>query len=219
MAGILSDTAILIGIESKDIEIDPFNPKHVNAASYDVTLGDEVTVYKDWVHFDERAHAYHNGHDLIPVGNIRDGRDLFPVDNILDVRREPGTQSFKIDSSRGWVLKPNIGYLMHTRERVRVSNKLVPILDGKSSTGRLFMHIHVTAGYGDPGFNGQFTMEVLVRHPLRVFPGMRIGQVRFHTMEGEVNVDYSQRDSAYLGQTAMGAVGSRAYRQFKKEDR
>lgn len=208
MSGILSDSAILKSIESGDIEIDPFVPEHVNAASYDVTLGRQVTIYRRWVDF--------NLHYQADVLGPRDGRDLHPVDKIMDVKEETEVTSFTIDPQVGWILKPNIGYLMHTEERIRVSRRLEPVLDGKSSTGRLFMHIHVTAGYGDPGFNGQFTLEVLVRHPLRVYPGMRIGQVRFHTVEGEVLKDYSERDSAYKGPSATGAIPSRAWRQFRK---
>jgi dCTP deaminase len=108
-------------------------------------------------------------------------------------------------------LEPNVGYLMHTIERVH-TKKYVPVLDGKSSIGRLFMKVHETAGYGDAGFDGQYTLEVTVVHPLRVYPGMRIAQMRFHTILGEVQKLYAGN---YTGEAAKGPVPSRAWRQFR----
>ena len=90
----------------------------------------------------------------------------------------------------------------------------VPVLDGKSSLARLFVSVHATAGYGDAGFDGQYTLEVTVTHPIVVFAGMRIAQIRFHTMHGEVGKLYSGN---YTGETSKGAVASRAYKQFEIE--
>jgi dCTP deaminase len=102
---------------------------------------------------------------------------------------------------------------MHTRERIW-TEKFVPIVDGKSSIGRLFIQIHATAGYGDPGYDGEYTLEVIVQHPVRVYAGMRIGQIRFHTLEGEVEKTYKVTGS-YKDEAAQGAVASKAWRQFK----
>jgi dCTP deaminase len=215
--GILSDLAIKHAVDEGAIRIDPFDPKHVNPASYDLTLGDEVTVYKKWVSYDE------NYEDRGPMGTTpctadahgsRNGRDLFPRDGYLDVREEPEAVTFKVNPERGWILKPGIGYLMHTRERIW-TEKYVPIVDGKSSIGRLFVQIHATAGYGDPGFDGQYTLEVIVQHAIKVYPGMRIGQIRFHTMNGIVGTPYNQVGH-YQDIAARGAVPSQAWKQFQK---
>lgn len=202
--GILSDRAIRAALEDGSIKIDPFNPAHVNPASYDLTLGGEVAVYKLWVE------TYRNE----PQPRVQDGSRMHPLDNWLDVKKEPEIETFEIDPKQGWVLKPGIGYLMHTRERIW-TERYIPILDGKSSIGRLFIQIHATAGFGDPGFDGQYTLEVIVQHPVRVYPGMRIGQIRFHTMHGEVSKTYD-KVGHYTGKAAQGAVGSQAWRQFKK---
>lgn len=215
--GILPDHAIRKAVEQGDIEIDPYDPANVNPVSYDLTLGDELLVYKRWVHYDE------NYDDRGPKGLFvsradtcgpRDGSDFYGDSrHYLDVRDEPETVKFKIDPACGWILKPGIGYLMHTHERV-CTKKYVPVLDGKSSIGRLFMVVHVSAGFGDPGFNGQYTLEVQVMHALRVYPGMRIAQMRFHTIaDGGCENPY---DGNYTGLNAMGPIASRAYRQFKK---
>lgn len=185
LGGILSDSAIRKAVECGDIEIDPFDPAQLNPVSYDLTLGNEIVTYLG---------------EVSPITTIC---------SMLDVRVAPGTFSSKFDD-RGFVLQPGTGYLMHTVERV-ATKKYVPVLDGKSSLGRLFMKIHETAGYGDPGFDGQYTLEVTVMYPLRIYPGMRIAQMRFHTIMGDVERLY---DGNYKGETSRGPVASRAWKQF-----
>jgi len=212
MEGILSDTAILAALDKGDIQIDPFVPEHVNITSYDLTLGDQVSVYADWVRR-RKEPSYH------PVPDAPDGSDLEPLQiqpgnrRVLDAKREPRVLSCTIDPKTGWVLQPGIGYLMHTKERIS-TRKYNPILDGKSSIGRLFIQVHATAGFGDPGFDGQYTLEVIVQHPVRVYPGMRFCQIRFHTIAGELSKTYDQVGH-YTKAHAQGAIASQAWRQFK----
>ena len=98
---------------------------------------------------------------------------------------------------------------MHTVERIR-TDFYNPVLDGKSSIGRLFVKVHETAGYGDPGFNGQYTLEVTTSmFPVRLYPGMRICQIRFHTLEGAL-ASYEETGH-YKGEAAQGAVGSKVH--------
>src|SRR5580693_735132 len=176
-SGILTDRAIKKQLKEGRIEIEPYNEEQLNPVSYDLTLGDEVRVYNDWVvnGYKEWGGTYPGGY---PCPDTPDGVHLFKKDGIVDVKKEPTTTSFKIDPEHGWLLKPGIGYLMHTRERIK-TNYYVPIIDGKSSVGRLFLQVHITAGFGDPGFNGQYTLEVVVTNMVRVYPGMRICQIRF----------------------------------------
>lgn len=188
--GVLTGPEIEHQHECGNIIIDPFNKDQINPASYDLALGNKVAVYKAWVHVPHLA-AYRNTH-------------------IVDSKQAQEVYEFEIDPERGWLLKPGIGYLMHTAERVR-TDKYVPVLDGKSSIGRLFIAVHVTAGYGDTGFDGQYTLEVVATHPVVVYPGMRFCQIRFHTVVGAV-LPYSGN---YTGDASMGPVPSRAYNQFK----
>ena len=74
----------------------------------------------------------------------------------------------------GFVLNPNQLYLARTVERTETHN-LVPMLEGRSSVGRLGLFVHVTAGFGDVGFCGFWTLEMYairaaIRH-LHCSPG------------------------------------------------
>ena len=78
----------------------------------------------------------------------------------------------------------------------------VPFLEGKSSTGRLGIDIHATAGKGDVGFCGYWTLEISVKQPVRVYKGMPIGQLIYFVVEGEVEVLYNTKGNAkYNGKT------------------
>lgn len=225
--GILSGLQILDALRAGDIEIDPFDEKdakHVsrlNPASYDLTLGRHVAVYRalvqagssdDWECDGMRPDGTWGvpGERLRPKFAPGEKIDAIAGVNCLDAAKENRVARYEMDD-RGLLLLPGIGYLMHTEERVQTS-KFVPIVDGKSSIGRLFCFVHVTAGYGDPGFDGQYTLEVVVVHPLVVYPGMRFCQMRFHTLVGETE-GYQSRGS-YKGELATGPIPSQSWRMF-----
>jgi dCTP deaminase len=192
MDGILTGPAIAEAVRCGRIFIEGFNPDRVNPASYDLTLGDQVSIYEQVVNNRPRRERH----------TPEDGRLFEPfTEYCLSSDKPNEIATYKIDPATGWVLKPGIGYLMHTVERVRTDH-YVPVLDGKSTIGRLFIMVHVTAGYGDPGFDGQYTLEVLATHPVRVYPGMRICQIRFHPTHGRIKL-YEGR---YRGDRAYGAV-------------
>lgn len=228
---ILSGNQIVKEIEEKRIEVSPFNARRVNPGSYDVTLGNKVAVYAETCFYRDTISAFgsifSNDRRRLQVGDSTHSR--IPEDG-LSLRPIPvdGWEGFYLDSKKenpvvmwaipadGWILKPGIGYLMCTNERVTTEH-FIPIIDGKSSVGRLFIKIHETAGYGDAGFDGQFTLEVTVQIPIRVYAGMRIGQIRFNRIEGEVT-SY-KTTGTYRGAAAEGPVASRAYASaFDKED-
>lgn len=213
-SGILTDTAIRAAVRFGDIQIDPYDPAHVNPASYDLTLGDDVAVYKDWVDYQEPFGLKGSPPIKESYHECLQGWSLYPREWVIDIQQEPKILRFKMDPEKGWILKPGIGYLMCTRETVGTT-KYVSFLDGKSSVGRLFIKVHETAGYIDPGFVGQVTLEVTAQHPIRVYPGMRICQIRFQDLHGRVGKTYD-KVGHYTGEAAKGAVGSQAWKQFQK---
>lgn len=228
MGGILSRSEIAQAWSDGDIRITNFDHSRLNPASYDLRLGSKVAVYSEAVMFSYESgrykyyyHAESKTYRSVfgdkELDLARDGiSDLMhPYPNyMLSVHEKHDVSTFEMKAGKGWLLKPGIGYLMHTEERIS-TDKYVPILDGKSSLGRLFMTAHVTAGYGDPGFDGQYTLEVVVTHPVLVFPGMRFCQIRFHTLVG-VPDSYKQQGH-YVGQAAEGPVPSMSWKQFAEE--
>lgn len=115
-------------------------------------------------------------------------------DDILDAKKHNKVQQFEIPE-QGYVLEPNILYLGVTQEYTE-SHEHVPFLEGKSSTGRLGIDIHATAGKGDVGFCNTWTLEISVSQKVRVYAGMPIGQLIFFMVEGEVSHLYHQKRNA-----------------------
>jgi dCTP deaminase len=105
--------------------------------------------------------------------------------NILDMKQE-NTASELIIPKEGLLLETNKLYLGRTVEYTRTEG-LVPMLEGRSSIGRLGMFIHVTAGFGDVGFAGYWTLEIFCVQPIRIYPGIEICQVYYHNIDGEYN--------------------------------
>lgn len=102
---------------------------------------------------------------------------------ILDSRRPAQTREFAIPGA-GLVLHPGTIYLAATAEWTETRG-FVPAINGKSSLGRLGLSVHATAGFGDDGFRGKFTLELSVIKPLRVYAGMRVCQIAYHELTGE----------------------------------
>ena len=59
------------------------------------------------------------------------------------------------------------------------------MLEGRSSIGRLGLYIHVTAGFGDVGFSGFWTLEIHCVEPIRIYAGVEICQIYYHSIEGD----------------------------------
>lgn len=127
----------------------------------------------------------------------------------LDMQKLPETQRIDIPES-GYELKPGILYLGRTLEFTE-THGLVPMLEGRSSIGRLGMYVHVTAGFGDVGFKGYWTLEISVIHPLIIYPGVQICQIFYHTVEGEIT---EYKSGKYQGNT--GIQPSLLYKDFQK---
>jgi len=117
----------------------------------------------------------------------------------LDAKRHNEIEHFDIPDD-GIVLQPHEFYLGVTAEYTE-THAHVPFLEGKSSTGRLGIDIHATAGKGDVGFCGNWTLEISVKQPVRVYKGMPIGQLIYFPVEGNIEVKYNQKKNAkYSGQ-------------------
>ncbi|MGA0040711.1 MAG: dCTP deaminase, partial [Pirellulales bacterium] len=109
---------------------------------------------------------------------------------VLDMRKSNRVQRLSIPAD-GLVLAPNHLYLGRTVERTETHN-LVPMIEGRSSIGRLGLFVHVTAGFGDVGFAGYWTLEMYAVQPVKIYPGVPICQIFFHQITGDIT-EYSSK--------------------------
>lgn len=101
----------------------------------------------------------------------------------LDMRRENTSHGIQIPAD-GLLLEPHRLYLGRTIEYT-ATDGFVPMLEGRSSIGRLGLFVHVTAGFGDVGFKGFWTLEVFCVQPIRIYAGVEICQIFYHTIQGD----------------------------------
>jgi len=118
--------------------------------------------------------------------------------------------TISIISEDGILLVPGELYLAQTLEYTETHN-LVPVISGRSSIGRLGLFIHVTAGFGDIGFCGHWTLELAVIRPLIVYPRMPLAQIYYHVPVGTIE--------EYKGkyQSNMGVQSSQLWKEYLNE--
>lgn len=129
--------------------------------------------------------------------------------SLLDMRHPNPTRAITIPPE-GLVLEPGLLYLGRTAEYTRTEG-FVPMLEGRSSVGRLGLFIHVTAGFGDVGFAGFWTLEIFCIQPIRIYAGVEICQIYYHTIKG----DYDPYISGKY-QHNHGIQPSLLYKDFEK---
>lgn len=157
------------------------------------------------------------GHILIePFKRERLGTNSYDVhlgkylacytDRVLDAQKHNKVEHFEIPID-GYILQPGILYLGVTEEYTE-THKHIPFLEGKSSTGRLGIDIHATAGKGDVGFCNTWTLEISVTQPVRVYRGMPIGQLIYFQVEGDIETYYNKKKSAKYNKRTIRPVES-----------
>jgi dCTP deaminase len=187
---VLSDGDIRAEIEAGRIVIDPYVPEAVQPSSVDL-------------HLDNRFRVFRNSR--------------YPY---IDVREEQPelTELVEIRDDEPFILHPGEFVLGSTLERVELPNDLVARLEGKSSLGRLGLLIHSTAGYVDPGWEGNLTLELsnVANLPITLYDGMKIGQISFQRLSSPVEMAYgdSRLGSRYRGQ--RDPTASLYHRDFER---
>lgn len=185
---VLSDRTIREEIAAGRIVIEPFSPECIQPSSIDVHLDREFRLF--------RSTRY-------PYIDVRQ--------NLEDL-----TDLLRLEDDRPFILHPGEFALGCTLEYVTLPDDIVARLEGKSSLGRLGLIIHSTAGYVDPGWQGQLTLELsnVANLPITLYYGMRIGQISFLRLTSPVENPYGspKLGSKYQGQ--RGPSPSRYYREF-----
>jgi dCTP deaminase len=187
---VLSDRDIRAEIEAGRIVIDPYIPEAVQPSSVDL-------------HLDRRFRVFRNSR--YPYIDVRE-----PQPELTELLEIAGDEPF--------ILHPGEFVLGSTLERVGLPNDLVARLDGKSSLGRLGLLIHSTAGFVDPGWEGNLTLELsnVANLPITLYDGMKIGQISFQRLSSPVEVGYGDAriGSKYRGQ--RDPTASLYHRDFER---
>ena len=189
---VLSDRDIRAAIEAGQVVIRPYDPADLQPSSVDLHLDHSFRVFRN---------------------------NRYPF---IDVRqKQPDlTELLTVKADEPFILHPGEFVLGQTLEWVELPNDLVARLEGKSSLGRLGLLIHSTAGYVDPGWKGNLTLELsnVANLPIALYFGMKIGQISFFRMTSPVDRPYGSPSlgSKYQGQSEPTA--SAFHRDFSKGD-
>lgn len=181
---ILSDGSIRDLLAEGRLVIEPLDDAQVQPASVDIRLASSFLVFRN--HTVGFIDPYNKPADLMELVVVPDGE--------------------------AFVLHPGEFVLGSSLEAIGLPDDLVARVEGKSSLGRLGLLIHATAGFVDPGWpKGQITLELsnVATLPIKLWPGMRIGQLSFHTLDKPAQRPYGhpELNSKYTGQ--VGPVASR----------
>lgn len=129
------------------------------------------------------------------------------TDEILDAGNNNQTKVITIPNE-GFMLEPGQLYLARTLEYTE-TRRLVPMIIGRSSIGRLGVTVHITSGFGDIGFCGYWTLQLTCVKKVKIYPGMKICQIFYHSILGEYEM-YSS--SKYQGSKQI--VPSQFYKEL-----
>lgn len=187
----LNDFEIREGLDKGYLSIEPFDPQRLQPVSYDLTLSSEILVPRADVHTVDTGMA-DTSPDTEYYGAV------------------PSWKPHMTDRTmpkNGWPVHCREFLLGCTNEVVSLSPNIAARVEGKSSLGRLGLAVHITAGFIDPGFKGQITLEIVNMAPydLVLHAGMPIAQIVFEQVTPPER-DYSQTGH-YFGQ--MGPTASR----------
>ena len=190
---VLSDRDIRDAIEHGRVRIDPYDPTCIQPSSVDLHLDREFRVFRN---------------------------NRYPY---IDVRQQQPdlTELVSVEDDEPFILHPGEFVLGQTLEWIELPDDLVSRIEGKSSLGRIGLLIHSTAGYVDPGWRGNLTLELsdVANLPIALYYGMKIGQISFFRMSSAVERPYGSRElgSKYQGQSTPTA--SAFYRDFEASRR
>lgn len=134
------------------------------------------------------------------------------TEEVLDPKKKNETEKIIIPKN-GYILEPGKVYLARTFEYTKTFN-LVPMIIGRSSLGRLGLAIHMTSGFGDVGFCGYWTMQLVCVQRMKIYPGMKICQIFYHTVCG-ATTNYSS--DKY--QNSSEVMASKIFQEFNDQEK
>ena len=140
--------------------------------------------------------------------DLRLGEDFVTIKqwntDVMDFNSEPNYQHIR---AKEFIVPSGCFVLATTLESLKLPHDLTAFVEGRSSVGRMGLFIQ-NAGWVDPGFEGQLTLELYNANalPIRLRSGRRICQIVFCKMDRKAEKPYAGK---YQGQ--KGAVGTRIF--------
>lgn len=193
--GVFSNQEILADIDSGNIVIDPFNPKHVNGSSYDVLLGEYF--YKSGNETQNKLYNPYSAPDVAThFGDVLRAKPLHEHSHIIKKLNLKHIENVP-DEHPVIILRPHERILAHTHEFIGIKQG-TSSMQARSTTGRNGIVVCMDAGWGDPGYINRWTMEIKNHNEQYVVlpVGIRIAQIVFH-QTGDVKGEYSELSGKY----------------------
>jgi len=189
---ILSGEQIREYIRQGRILIEPFDERLIGPSQVDLRLGSKFRIFR--------------------ATNLVDPSDRNSIEENTEL----------IDSKgKPFVIRPGQLILGITLEKVAVPNDLVASIEGRSSIARMGVFIHISSGHVNPGSGSRgpipVTLEILNMNPapVKLYPGMRICQLLFYTMDRAVSKGYDEIGGKYSGK--LEPSGSMVFEDKKSE--
>jgi len=189
---ILSGEQIREYIRQGRILIEPFDERLIGPSQVDLRLGSKFRIFR--------------------ATNLVDPSDRNSIEENTEL----------IDSKgKPFVIQPGQLILGVTLEKVAVPNDLVASIEGRSSIARMGVFIHISSGHVNPGSGSRgpipVTLEILNMNPapVKLYPGMRICQLLFYTMDRAVSKGYDEIGGKYAGK--LEPSGSMVFEDKKTE--
>jgi dCTP deaminase len=190
---IFSDRTIKEAVAAGRIIIDPFDAALVQPSSVDLRCAPDFRVFEN--------HRY----------------------PLIDPKapQEDLTSAVEAAEDEPFILHPGEFVLGASLEVIGLADDLVARLEGKSSLGRIGLLIHSTAGFIDPGFKGQVTLELsnVANLPIAIYPGMKIGQISFYELSTPAEHPYGSPGTGSKYQGQAGPTPSRVHHDFEGESK
>ncbi|MDR5700967.1 dCTP deaminase [Agromyces aerolatus] len=189
---LLSDRDIRAELDRERIRLEPYEPGMIQPSSIDVRLDRYFRL------FDNHKYPF-----------IDPAEDQPELTHLIEVRPD-----------EAFILHPGEFVLASTYEAVTLPDDVAARLEGKSSLGRLGLLTHSTAGFIDPGFTGHVTLELsnVATLPIKLWPGMKIGQMCFFRLSSPAERPYGSADYASRYQGQRGPTASRSFKSFHRTD-
>jgi dCTP deaminase len=189
---LLSDRDIRAELATGRVVLEPFDEAMIQPSSVDVRIDKFFRVFEN--------HRYPH---------------IDPAEEQPELTRE-------VEPVEGepFILHPGEFVLASTYEVVTLPDDIAGRLEGKSSLGRLGLLTHSTAGFIDPGFEGNVTLELsnVATLPINLWPGMKIGQMAFFRLSSAAEHPYGSGPygSRYRGQ--RGPTASKSWMNFHRSE-